>query len=211
MNVIKERKCFLPWGCQLGPQPADWLAHLSRLWKARAIGWCKGGGPGCSGGRGASRNVGAVSAAGADPIGWKPYEGYPSDLEVKRHLEWPKDKRVREGNGGRWRSRRVFRCELYSILQCLNDKTILQLLDTWCNLVRISVSVLPQTDAGYGGRGSVRTHMICSGKFLPFNMPEWKIWSRKNTSSYFHMCLYAKGGSFTDNAQGLEREKDEQG
>lgn len=78
--------------------------------------------------------------------------------------------------------------------------------------MRISgLSVLPQTDAGYRGRGSVRTHMICSGKFLPFNMPVWKIRSRKNTSPHFHMRLYAKGGSFTDNAQGLEREQDEQG
>lgn len=38
-------------------------------------------------------------------------------------------KKVREGDRGRRRSRRAFRCELYSVLQCLNDKTILQLED----------------------------------------------------------------------------------
>lgn len=77
-------------------QPADWPTALPGPWSARAIGWCRGGGPGCSGGRGASSHVGAGSAAGADPIGWKPYGGYPSDLQGERHRDEPERKKERE-------------------------------------------------------------------------------------------------------------------
>lgn len=85
------------------------------------IGWYKGGGPGCSGGRGASRNVGAGSAAGADPIGWKPYGGYPSDLEAKRHLDKPE--RKKESGGGWGLSSVSLFYRLIQLVEVNNNKT----------------------------------------------------------------------------------------
>lgn len=60
---------------------ADWPTGPPGPREARPIGRCRGGGPGCNGQCGASSRVGAGPAAGAGPIGWKPYGGYPSDLQ----------------------------------------------------------------------------------------------------------------------------------
>lgn len=137
----KRQKIFfflLPWGRQPGTEAAHWWRRSLALWTAAVIGCCRGGGPGCSGGRGASRNVGAGSAAGVDPIGWRPYEGYPSGLRAERHSEWPQRGGERAGKRGREsRNLTFFYIEKYAYIYVCHS---VESGNIW--LTRVMVSLL---------------------------------------------------------------------